>query len=106
MTVTHSPQMTICSVEFVQSDSTSDVIVEAAQDRHGEFMASIADKAKQQFSQWVYVQRSIRIFDYSKVHICKPSRLIDWTQTQALNDSDDIIAEILSAESTTNEVLQ
>lgn len=104
VTVTHSPQMTICSVEFVQSDSTSDVIVEAAQDGHSEFMASIADKAKQQFSQWVYVQRSIRIFDYSKVHICKPSRLIDWTKTQALNDSDDIIAEILAMRSEAREV--
>ena len=31
-----------------------------------------------------------------KIHICKSPRLIDWTKTQALNDSDDIIAEILS----------
>jgi len=61
------------------------------------FLNYVQEKAKQQFSQWVYVRRSLRIFEDSRVYICKSARLIDWTKTQALNDSDDIISEILSA---------
>ena len=51
----------------------------------------------QQFSQWVYIQRGLRIFDGSKVHIYKVPRLTNWTRTQALNDADDLIAEVLAA---------
>jgi hypothetical protein len=47
-------------------------------------------------SQWVYVQRSLRIFDGDRVVLVKASRRIDWTRMQALLDSDDIIAEVLS----------
>jgi hypothetical protein len=43
-------------------------------------------------------------FDNSRIYICKTPRLIDWTKTQALNDSDDIIAEIISAKRETYEV--
>jgi hypothetical protein len=48
------------------------------------------------FSQWVYVQRGLRLFIGDTVHLLKSSRLIDWTKTQAIMDSDDIIAEVLS----------
>ena len=99
--LTYSKQLIVCSVEFVRSAtsiSTSiDVTVERAQGDLSLFLSSIQEKAKQRFSQWVYVQRSLRIFEDSRVYICKSPRLIDWTRTQALNDSDDIISEILSA---------
>jgi type I restriction-modification system DNA methylase subunit len=106
--LTHSKQLVVCSVEFVRSDvSTSiNVTVEKAQGDLSLFLSCIQAKAKQRFSQWVYVQRSLRVFEGSKVYICKSPRLIDWTRTQALNDSDDIIAEILSANRERHEVLQ
>jgi hypothetical protein len=46
-------------------------------------------------TQWMYVQRSLRVFDGTRMYLYKPKRLIDWTRTQALLDSDDIIAEVL-----------
>jgi type I restriction-modification system DNA methylase subunit len=106
--LTYSKQSIVCSVEFVRSaTSTSiDVTVERTQGDLSLFLNSIQEKAKQRFSQWVYVQRSLRIFEDSKVYICKSPRLIDWTRTQALNDSDDIIAEILSANRELHEVVR
>ncbi len=97
--LTYSKQLIVCSVEFVHSDASTslDVTVEKAQGDLSSFLNDIQEKAKQRFSQWVYVQRSLRIFEDSRVYICKSPRLIDWTRTQALNDSDDIISEILSA---------
>jgi hypothetical protein len=101
----------VCSVEFIQldgpnSDNPIDVSTEETQGESSTLFASIWEKTKQQFSQWVYVQRSLRIFEDSRVYICKSPRLIDWTRTQALNDSDDIIAEILSANHQLHEVVQ
>lgn len=106
--LTYSKQLIVCSVEFSRSDSFTsiDVSVEKAQGDLSLFLSYVQEKAKQRFSQWVYVQRSLRIFEDSKVYICKSPRLIDWTRTQALNDSDDIIAEILSANRELHEVLQ
>ncbi|NES24133.1 MAG: N-6 DNA methylase [Symploca sp. SIO3E6] len=104
----YSKQLIVCSVEFVPSNASTaiDVTVEKAQEDLSLLLNSIQEKAKQQFSQWVYVQRSLRIFEDSRVYICKSPRLIDWTRTQALNDSDDIIAEILSANRGLREVIR
>lgn len=93
----NSRDLIVCSVEFVQSDKPIDVNIEKSQGNPSTFFSYIQEKTKQRFSQWMYVQRSLRIFEDSKVYIFKASRLIDWTRTQALNDSDDVIAEILSA---------
>jgi hypothetical protein len=47
-------------------------------------------------SQWVYVQRGLRVFEGDKLYLYKPKRLLDWTRTQALVDSDEIISDVLS----------
>lgn len=104
--LTYSKNLIVCSVEFARSDNPIDVNVEKAQRDSLSFLAYIQEKTKQGFSQWVYVQQSLRIFDDSRVYICKSPRLIDWTRTQALNDSDDIIAEILSANRELHEVVR
>ena len=103
--LTYSKDLIICSVEFVRSEFSIDICVEKSH-RISSMFTYIQEKAKQRFSQWVYVQRSLRIYDDSRVYICKSSRLIDWTRTQALNDSDDIIAEILTAKRGLHEVVQ
>lgn len=90
VSIVHSDKMIVCTVEMIKSNSSINVTVERANKE------SSSQKLREQFSQWVYIQRGIRIIDGSKIHICKSPRLIDWTKTQALNDSDDIIAEILS----------
>ena len=106
--LTYSKQLIMCSVEFVRSDASTsiDVTVEKAREDLSLFLKYIQEKAKQRFSQWVYVQRSLRIFEDSRVYICKSPRLIDWTRTQALSDSDDIIAEILAASRGLHEVVR
>jgi hypothetical protein len=47
-------------------------------------------------TQWIYVQRSLRIFDGSKLYLYKPRRVLDWTRTQAMLDAEDVIAEVLN----------
>lgn len=103
--LTYSKDLIICSVEFVRSEFSIDICVEKSHGSSSVF-TYIQKNTKQRFSQWVYVQRSLRIYDDSRVYICKSSRLIDWTRTQALNDSDDIIAEILTAKRGLHEVVQ
>lgn len=94
ISIVYSNHLIICTVELINSKQPIKVTVENS--KSSSFLQEIQQKLKQQFSQWVYVQRGLRIFADSKIHICKSPRLIDWTQTQALLDSDDIITEIMS----------
>jgi methylase of polypeptide subunit release factors len=104
--LTFSKDVIVCSIEFIHSDKFIEVTVEKVQQDSSLLISSVQQSIKQRFSQWVYVQRSLRIFEDSRVYICKSPRLIDWTRTQALNDADDIIAEILSVRCGLHEVTQ
>lgn len=106
--LTYSKQLILCSVEFVRSvvPTSIDVSVEKAQRDLSLFLNYIQERTNQSFSQWVYVRRSLRIFGDERVYIFKSPRLIDWTRTQALNDCDDIISEILSANRELHEVVR
>ena len=59
-------------------------------------MRKLREQLSEQFSQWVYVDRSLRVFGEDTVQVFKTPRLMDWTRSQALNDADAIIAEILA----------
>lgn len=52
--------------------------------------------AEQQFCQWIYVKRSVRVFEGNTIHLIKPPRRLEWTEARAALDADDIIAEIAS----------
>lgn len=104
-TYSSSQSLVVCEVKVVDAAKPLTVTIHGTGAGLSEVLNKIAQKLKQQFSQWVYVQRGLRIFDDSKVYICKPPRLIDWTQTQALNDSDDLIAEVLAGRNRNQEVV-
>ena len=108
VSLVYSTQLILCSVEFISSEvfNAIEVSVEKAQEDLNLLLNFIQENSRQRFSQWIYVQRSLRIFDDSKIYICKSPRLMDWTRTQAIKDSDDIIAEILSVNFNHNEVVQ
>jgi hypothetical protein len=55
--------------------------------------------AEQKYGQWIYVRRSVRVFAGSKIYLCKPARRLEWTESQALLDAGDIIAEVAEVRS-------
>jgi len=91
--ISQDSDFTVCSVEITQEPQPIEPSVQEAQASltDGDLWKSLGE----QVSQWVYVQRSLRHFEGRKVHLWKTSRLLDWTRTQALIDSDSIIAEVL-----------
>ncbi|HMH09606.1 MAG TPA: N-6 DNA methylase [Candidatus Nitrosopolaris rasttigaisensis] len=94
--VTMSKELNCCTVEIVRSNHSLPVIVEKGSPQKLDLLAQWRNILNKDLSQWVYIQRGLRIFEGSKVHIYKMPYLINWTRTQALNDADDLIAEILA----------
>ena len=81
----------LATVELTQERQTVPVSVS----QQGSAARAIFEAAGERHSQWVYVQRSVRVFDGPRVHIIKSARLLDWTRTQAILDAGDIISEVL-----------
>ena len=61
---------------------------------YGSTLQKLLDAAEIEFSQWVYVRKNMFVWDGDNIHLIKPARALEWTQTQALLDSTDVIAEI------------
>jgi len=97
VTVERSSDLICCTVEFIRSsDHAFTPIVKEAACQDGHLFTKLQQGLKKDLSQWIYVQRELKIFGPSSVFFYKVPQLINWTRTQAMNDGDDMIAEILS----------
>ncbi|HUZ97158.1 MAG TPA: N-6 DNA methylase [Edaphobacter sp.] len=79
-------------------------IVRKAQGRLPVRVLESTDEAAQSFAvarreliekrtQWLYFSRNLRVYETSRTYILKPLQRLQWTQTQAMQDAGDIIAE-------------
>jgi len=84
----------VATVELVNGGKIANATVRDAQGTEESDVHDILSVAEQQYGQWVYVRRSVRVFSGKKIHICKPTRRLEWTETQALLDAADVIAEV------------
>ena len=64
----------------------------------GSGFSSLPIVLTEQRSQWLYFQRNLRIYHGTKTYLFKPMQRFHWTQTQALEDATDVIAETLVSE--------
>ncbi len=99
ISITYSPDLIECIIEVVNTDKS--ITLDSSRIRAGDITSSrllsgLSESLKEQVSQWIYMQRGLRLFDGPRIHLYKPSRLIDWTRTQAMNDAGDILGEVLA----------
>jgi type I restriction-modification system DNA methylase subunit len=99
VTITHSPELIECVVELTRSkegEAIPDAHVQEGDVSFAKLLRTIRQNIREQLSQWVYVQRGVRLFDGNRILLYKSPRLIDWTRTQAMNDANDIIGQALA----------
>ena len=51
---------------------------------------------QEEAAQWVYFDRNLRVFNGTKTLLLKPMQRFHWTESQAMVDASEIIAETLS----------
>lgn len=99
VTIMYSRELIACMVEVSQEAtfaSADEVTIKEADLSVAKLLAELSDNLREQISQWVYVQRGLRLFEGSRVYIYKVPYLINWTRTQALNDAGDIIGQAIA----------
>jgi hypothetical protein len=86
------------SITLAQPGPEIEPEVRSAASGERDQLESLLQAAESKFNQWTYVKRSVRIFAGETIHLIKPPRRLEWTETQALVDADDIIAEVIEAQ--------
>ena len=89
----------VASIELVNGNQIPKPTVKTAGLDDQRQVREILRAAEQKYGQWIYVRRSVRVFADDKIHLCKPARRLEWTESQALLDAADIIAEVIEARS-------
>ena len=92
ITIRAGQEAIIATVEVTSEASALPVRIVEHEESAGR---AILNAVQEEHSQWAYIQRSVRIFEGTCVHIIKSARLLDWTQTQAVQDAADLISEVL-----------
>jgi hypothetical protein len=70
--------------DVVRADSDTAVQLERARQR-----------LRKKWAQWVYFDRNLRIYEGNRLYILKPMQRFHWTESQAMADAREIIAEKL-----------
>lgn len=98
ITVIHSDDLIICQVNLLDTQSTQKIVIEEAIGKWKEILLGLKKGIQEEFSQWIYIQRELRFFDVTgnAFYICKSPRLIDWTESQAISDANDLFGETLA----------
>lgn len=94
ITLLSSPAGLVATVELTEARQVATALVRDADESEQSYVRDILSAAEEQYGQWVYVKRSVRVFSGRKIHLCKPPRRLEWTETQALLDAADVIAEV------------
>lgn len=94
----YSDELIVCQVNLIEANKVQDFKVEKVTDKSRDVLATIKKGIQERFSQWIYIRRELRFFDKKgeTFYICKSPRLIDWTESQAISDANDLIGETLA----------
>jgi hypothetical protein len=56
----------------------------------------VRNRLRKQCCQWVYFDRNLRFYEGTRTYILKPMQRFHWTESQAMCDASEIIAETLA----------
>jgi hypothetical protein len=96
VTVIYEAETGIVIVELVSTTTAvQDIRVVSANAADRESVKRIRSLLRGRYSQWVYFDRDLRIYQGSTTYIVKPMQTMHWLRSQAVADADEVIAETL-----------
>jgi len=76
-------------------DASKRVEVFRAGQTAGRVLQEARERLREQHAQWLYFDRSLRIYEGSCIYLMKPMQRMHWTRSQAMVDAENIIADTL-----------
>ncbi|MEJ7590803.1 MAG: N-6 DNA methylase, partial [Planctomycetaceae bacterium] len=85
----------IC-VDFVAAKKAAPIVVSSAENETAAALSETRRQLQEEIGQWVYFNRDLRLYDGKKTYLFKPMQQFHWTESQAMIDASEIIAETVS----------
>ena len=77
-------------------ESAKKIKIENADGETAKQLEKVRHRLRKEWSQWIYFDRNLRIYEGRKTYIFKPIQRFHWTESQAMFDASEIIVETLS----------
>ena len=94
--IIHDAQTGMICVDFVPSKKAATISIAAADSDTASALAKTRDELQREIGQWVYFNRDLRLYDGMKTYLFKPMQRFHWTESQAMIDASEIIAETVA----------
>ena len=95
ITLECSEEFILCKIEILVDEKKTYQPSIIYPKEHQGLLQGLQKLTKSELSPQFYLQKSIKVFEGNEIQFLKPAQAMLWTRSQALNDSDDIISEIL-----------
>lgn len=86
----------ICVNLTRDANAASKIIVDQAGNDGAKQLEKTRRRLRQKVSQWVYFDRNLRLYEGTRTYLFKPMQRFHWTESQAMCDAAEIIAETLA----------
>ena len=95
--VVHSPLSAMLEIKLTRNGHQDKVQVITADNDAAAELNKVRGRLRKQWSQWVYFDRNLRVYEKTRTFVFKPMQRFHWTESQAVSDASDIIAETIAA---------
>lgn len=99
--VIHDDHTGMIQVSLVRSNDQHEIGIYKADDATAVELARTRMRLRRKHAQWVYFDRDLRVFEGRKTFLFKPMQRFHWTESQAMFDASEIIAETINASGAT-----
>lgn len=80
----------------LNKDQEADTIIELPEKQIGQILKQMEEHTYKKHAESIYYRRFLRYYTDDKLYIIKPNEKRLWSRAMAMNDADEIIAEILN----------
>ncbi len=83
-------------LDLTKKTETTQIIVLRASAEEAAELERTRGRLRKKWSQWIYFDRDLRVFMGSRTYLFKPMQRFHWTESQAMFDAGEILAETLA----------
>jgi hypothetical protein len=87
-------------IDLVRDSNAQRVELVAPNGQLGAALEDARRRLRRHWTQWIYFNRNLRIFEGTRTYVFKPMQLFHWTESQAMLDAGEIIAQTLAVSRT------
>ena len=88
--------LSLIRFQFVEKNSSREVEVVSIDSEFNESLSKLNKFTIDEYSKSIYMQKNITYYDDDLIYIIKPNQKRFWTQSQAIEDAQNITLEIMS----------